>query len=122
VTTIDPGQAPLAHVLGDAVGNTLATLHQTYGVNTIGLLHDSGVELDNGVVVNEYCASNIHGIYAAGDVANHYHPVFGRRIRVEHWQNAQRQGLNAARNMAGQRVASDDIPWFWSDQSGARCH
>jgi hypothetical protein len=54
--------------------------------------------------------------------ANHYHPVFGRRIRVEHWQNAQRQGLNAARNMAGQRVAFDDTPWFWSDQSGARCH
>jgi 3-phenylpropionate/trans-cinnamate dioxygenase ferredoxin reductase subunit len=55
-------------------------------------------------------------VYAAGDVANHYHPVFGRRIRVEHWQNAIRQGAAAARNMLGRSVAYDDVHWFWSDQ------
>jgi 3-phenylpropionate/trans-cinnamate dioxygenase ferredoxin reductase subunit len=58
-------------------------------------------------------------IYAACDVANHYHPVFGRHIRVEHWQNAMRQGDNAARNMLGERITYDDIPWFWSDQYDA---
>jgi 3-phenylpropionate/trans-cinnamate dioxygenase ferredoxin reductase subunit len=85
----------------------------------VDLLEGSGFHLDNGVVVDEYCHSNVSGIYAAGDVANHYHPVFGRHIRVEHWQNAMRQGANAARNMLGQRVPYDEIPWFWSDQYDA---
>jgi 3-phenylpropionate/trans-cinnamate dioxygenase ferredoxin reductase subunit len=58
----------------------------------------------------------VEGIYAAGDVANHYHPVFERRIRVEHWQNALNQGPAAARNMLGKDEPYDDIPWFWSDQ------
>jgi len=82
-------------------------------------LGDSGIQLDNGVIVNQYCQTNISGIYAAGDVANHYHPVFDRRIRVEHWQNAIKQGAAAARNMLGQRIAYDEIHWFWSDQYDA---
>jgi 3-phenylpropionate/trans-cinnamate dioxygenase ferredoxin reductase component len=82
-------------------------------------LGDSGIQLNNGVVVNQYCQTNIGGIYAAGDVANHYHPVFDRRIRVEHWQNAIKQGAAAARNMLGQRIAYDEIHWFWSDQYDA---
>ena len=79
-------------------------------------LAGSGIHVDNGIVVDEYCQTNIGGIYAAGDVANHYHPVFNRRIRVEHWQNAIKQGAAAARNMRGKRVAYDDVHWFWSDQ------
>ena len=79
----------------------------------------SGIRIDNGILVDQHCATNISGIYAAGDVANHFHPVFGRHIRVEHWQNAMRQGDNAARNMLGERIAYDDIPWFWSDQYDA---
>jgi 3-phenylpropionate/trans-cinnamate dioxygenase ferredoxin reductase subunit len=82
----------------------------------VELLEGSGIQVDNGIVVDEYCQTNISGIYAAGDVANHYHPVFGRRIRVEHWQNAIKQGAAAARNMLGKRVAYDDVDWFWSDQ------
>jgi 3-phenylpropionate/trans-cinnamate dioxygenase ferredoxin reductase subunit len=85
----------------------------------VDFLDGSGVDLDNGVVVDEYCATNISGIYAAGDVANHYHPVFGRRIRIEHWQNAMRQGANAGKNMLSHRVPYDEIPWFWSDQYDA---
>jgi 3-phenylpropionate/trans-cinnamate dioxygenase ferredoxin reductase subunit len=85
----------------------------------VNLLDGSGALIDNGILVDEYCATTVAGIYAAGDVANHYHPVFGRRIRVEHWQNAMRQGVNAAKNMLGQRVAYDEIPWFWSDQYDA---
>jgi 3-phenylpropionate/trans-cinnamate dioxygenase ferredoxin reductase subunit len=79
-------------------------------------LDDAGIEIENGVVVDEYCQTNVPGIYAAGDVANHYHPVFGRRMRVEHWQNAMKQGAGAARNMLGKRVPYDEIHWFWSDQ------
>ena len=80
------------------------------------LLADTGVELDNGVVVDEYCRTSVEGIYAAGDVANHYHPVFGRHIRVEHWQNALKQGPAAARSMLGKGEPYGEVPWFWSDQ------
>jgi 3-phenylpropionate/trans-cinnamate dioxygenase ferredoxin reductase subunit len=82
----------------------------------VDLLGGSGIHVDNGVAVDEYCQTNVNGIYAAGDVANHYHPVFGRHIRVEHWQNAVKQGAAAARNMLGRRIAYDEIHWFWSDQ------
>ncbi len=85
----------------------------------VDMLADSGVRIDNGVVVDEYCQTNVSGIYAAGDVANHYHPVFGRHIRLEHWGNAVKQGAAAARNMLGRRVVYDEIPWFWSDQYDA---
>ena len=79
-------------------------------------LDGTGVQIDNGVVVNEYCQTSVPGIYAAGDVAKHYHPIFGRHMRVEHWQNAMKQGAAAARNMLGKRVMYDEIHWFWSDQ------
>ena len=85
----------------------------------VELLEGSGLHVDNGIVVDEYCQTNITGIYAAGDVANHYHPVFDRRMRVEHWQNAIKQGAAAARNMLGRRVVYDDVHWFWSDQYDA---
>ena len=80
------------------------------------LLADTGAEIDNGIAVDEFCRTGVEGIYAAGDVANHYHPVFERRIRVEHWQNALNQGPAAARNMLSKDEPYDDIPWFWSDQ------
>lgn len=76
----------------------------------------TGVKLDNGIVVDEYCQSNIEGIYAAGDVANHYHALIGRHIRVEHYQNAISQGQAAARNMLGEHQPYAEVHWFWSDQ------
>ena len=85
----------------------------------VDVLDGTGVHLDNGVVVDRYCQTNVPGIYAAGDVANHYHPVFERPMRVEHWHNAVKQGAAAARNMLGQGVPYDEIHWFWSDQYDA---
>jgi 3-phenylpropionate/trans-cinnamate dioxygenase ferredoxin reductase subunit len=76
----------------------------------------SGVKLENGIVVDQFCRTNLEGIYAVGDVANHYHPVFERHLRVEHWQNAIHQAQAAARNMLGKSEAYSDIHWFWSDQ------
>jgi 3-phenylpropionate/trans-cinnamate dioxygenase ferredoxin reductase subunit len=76
----------------------------------------TAVRLDDGVVVDEGCRTSVPGVFAAGDVARHHHPVAGRRIRVEHWQSAIGQGRVAARNMLGQAVVHDEIPWFWSDQ------
>jgi 3-phenylpropionate/trans-cinnamate dioxygenase ferredoxin reductase component len=85
----------------------------------VDILDGTGVHVDNGVVVDQYCQTNVPGIYAAGDVANHYHPVFERQIRVEHWHNAIKQGAAAARNMLGRAVPYDEIHWFWSDQYDA---
>jgi 3-phenylpropionate/trans-cinnamate dioxygenase ferredoxin reductase component len=73
------------------------------------------VAQDNGVLVDELCRASAAGVYAAGDVANHLHPVFGR-IRVEHYNNAEKQGAAAARSMLGSAVPYDYIHSFWSDQ------
>jgi 3-phenylpropionate/trans-cinnamate dioxygenase ferredoxin reductase subunit len=82
----------------------------------VGFLAKSGVEISNGILVDEYCRTNVDDIYAAGDVANHYHPLFQQRMRVEHWQNAMQQGAAAATNMLGARKPYDPVHWFWSDQ------
>jgi 3-phenylpropionate/trans-cinnamate dioxygenase ferredoxin reductase subunit len=76
----------------------------------------TGVAVDNGIVVDERCRTNVDGISAAGDVANHLHPLFGTRMRVEHWDNALKQGAAAARAMMGSEEPFDDPHWFWSDQ------
>jgi 3-phenylpropionate/trans-cinnamate dioxygenase ferredoxin reductase subunit len=76
----------------------------------------SGIDIDNGILVDEYCRTNVDGVFAAGDVTNHYHPVFRQRMRVEHWHNALNQGAVAARNMMGRASVYDEIHWFWSDQ------
>jgi 3-phenylpropionate/trans-cinnamate dioxygenase ferredoxin reductase component len=79
-------------------------------------LEGSGIEVDNGVVVDELCRTNVKGVFAAGDVANHYNPVFGRRVRVEHWQHAIKHGQAAALSMLGKGSPYRDVYWFWSDQ------
>jgi 3-phenylpropionate/trans-cinnamate dioxygenase ferredoxin reductase subunit len=76
----------------------------------------SGVQTGNGILVDEHCRTNVEDVYAAGDVANHYHPVFQKRTRVEHWQNAMQQGAAAARSMLGTGTPYDAVHWFWSDQ------
>ncbi|MGH2789056.1 MAG: NAD(P)/FAD-dependent oxidoreductase [Actinomycetota bacterium] len=76
----------------------------------------SGIDVANGIVVDEYCRTNVDGAFAAGDVTNHYHPVFRQRMRVEHWHNAMNQGAAAARNMMGRTSVYNEIHWFWSDQ------
>ena len=78
-------------------------------------LQGTKVSLDNGVLVDSRCRTNVPGIFAAGDVANHLHPVFGR-IRVEHYNNAEKQGAAAARSMLGSRADYRYIHSFWSDQ------
>lgn len=76
----------------------------------------SDITVGNGIRVDEFCRTDAPGVYAAGDVANHYHPLFGRRMRVEHFDNATRQGAAAAMNMLGLRTSYEDPHWFWSDQ------
>jgi 3-phenylpropionate/trans-cinnamate dioxygenase ferredoxin reductase component len=80
------------------------------------LAEAAGLDIDNGVLVDELCRTSVDGVYAAGDVANHRHPVFGRAIRVEHFDNALKMGAHVARVMMGQEAPFDDPHWFWSDQ------
>jgi 3-phenylpropionate/trans-cinnamate dioxygenase ferredoxin reductase component len=81
-----------------------------------GLASDAGLEVDNGIVVDARLRTAAPGIFAAGDVANAWHPFFEQRIRVEHWANALNQGPVAARALLGQEVSYDHIPYFYSDQ------
>ena len=69
----------------------------------------------NGVLVDECCRASVPGVYAAGDVANHLHPLFGR-VRVEHYNNGEKMGRAAARSMLGSTDPYDYIHTFWSDQ------
>jgi 3-phenylpropionate/trans-cinnamate dioxygenase ferredoxin reductase subunit len=82
----------------------------------VEIAEGTGIDVDNGIVVDEYCRTNVEDVFAAGDVANFYHPVLEQRFRVEHWENAQGQGRAAALNMLGRDEPYTDIPWFWSDQ------
>ena len=80
------------------------------------LAERAGIEVDDGIAVDERLETSAPGIFAAGDVANAWHPSYGRRIRVEHWANALNQGPAAARNMLGREAAYERLPYFFSDQ------
>jgi 3-phenylpropionate/trans-cinnamate dioxygenase ferredoxin reductase subunit len=75
----------------------------------------STVALSNGVLVDELCRAGHPDVYAAGDVANQLHPLFGR-VRVEHFNNGEQQGRAAARSMLGATTPYDYVHTFWSDQ------
>jgi 3-phenylpropionate/trans-cinnamate dioxygenase ferredoxin reductase component len=81
----------------------------------VDLLRAAGARISNGVEVDEYCRTSLPDIYAAGDIANHAHPLFGR-IRVEHYNNAEKQGRAAAAALLEKGVPYDYVHSFWSDQ------
>ncbi len=76
----------------------------------------AGLEIDNGIVSDEFLRTSADNVFVAGDVANPHHPLLGERIRVEHWANALNQGPAAARNMLGRAQPYERIPYFFSDQ------
>ena len=76
----------------------------------------AGLDVDNGVVVDEQLRSSAPEVYAAGDVASAWHPFFQRHLRVEHWANALNQGITAGANAAGGSDVYDRLPYFFSDQ------
>jgi 3-phenylpropionate/trans-cinnamate dioxygenase ferredoxin reductase subunit len=81
----------------------------------VDALAGSTIALDNGILVNARCQTSVPDVFAAGDVANLLHPVFGR-VRVEHFNNAEKQGRAVARAVLGTLQAYEYIYSFWSDQ------
>lgn len=76
----------------------------------------AGLAVSDGILVDAHLETTVPGIFAAGDVAAAWHPRLGARVRVEHWDNAKRQGRAAARNMIGKAESYARIPYFYSDQ------
>ena len=79
------------------------------------LAEEAGLDVDRGILVDAACRASAPDVLAAGDVANHAHPIFGR-VRVEHYDNALKMGAHAAKVMLGSDEPFDDPHWFWSDQ------
>lgn len=114
----------------NAAGDAVTNVHCTGGVAIpadfvvvgIGLLPNTelaqaaGLDVDNGIVVNEYAVTSDPDIVAAGDCTNHPSVFCGRRIRLESVPNAVEQARVAAGSLAGKPKVYDSVPWFWSDQ------
>lgn len=85
-------------------------------VPNLALADDAGLVTENGIVVDQSMRSSDADIFAAGDVANAFHPLANMRLRSEHWANAIGEGKAAARGMLGQTESYEDIPYFYTDQ------
>src|SRR5215813_6794777 len=81
-----------------------------------GLAAGAGLDVGNGVIADAGLRTSAPDVFAAGDVANAFHPLYGKHVRVEHWANALNGGPAAARSMLGQGVSYDAVPYFYSDQ------
>ena len=85
-------------------------------IPTVDLFNDSDLKLKNGILTNAYNQTSVKNVYAAGDVSNFFHPLYQKNIRLESYQHAQNQGINAGKNIAGIKSEYLSIPWMWSDQ------
>jgi len=81
-----------------------------------GLAQAAGIEVENGILVDSQLRSSAPNVFAAGDVANAWHPFYEQRIRIEHWANALNQAPAAARSMLGGEEPYEELPYFYSDQ------
>src|SRR6516162_703700 len=98
-----------------AAGGRIACDFAVVGVGIQPGAPPVAVTQDNGILADELCRASAADVYAAGDVANQLHPLFGR-VRVEHYNNAEKQGAAAARSMLGSTAPYDYLYSFWSDQ------
>lgn len=130
---------PLLRVLGPELGAYVADVHRAHGVEMhleveqlpdlgepvvagvgsiprTALAERAGLAIEGGVVVDAFGRTDAPGVFAAGDVTRFWSPLYETRIRVEHFQTAQRQGFAVGRAMAGAWEPYSEVPWFWSDQ------
>ena len=102
-------------------GKRIATDFVVAGVGVepvVDFLEGSGLELQNGVLINEQFETSLPGIFAAGDVANFYDPLYQRRRRIEHWSNANYQGAEVGRKLAGASGSYDTVSTFFTEIFG----
>lgn len=144
VTVFEVAELPLLRVLGPRVAQAFADLHRAHGVDLrlgtavsaadlagatlvvvgVGVVPDAslaqraGLAVDKGLLVDATLRASHPGVYAVGDIANHDHPLLGRRVRVEHWDTAIEQAKVAAHNLVGGQEAEayDRLPYFFTDQ------
>ena len=76
----------------------------------------AGLGVSNGILVSKNLETTVPGVFAAGDVANAFHPFYGNKLRVEHWANALNQPTTAAQAMLDKPAGYDRLPYFFSDQ------
>ena len=98
-----------------AAGQRISCDFAVAGIGIEPDIPDVAVAQQNGILTDELCRASAPDVYAAGDVANQLHPLFGR-VRVEHYNNAEKQGAAAARSMLGSTVPYSYVYSFWSDQ------
>ena len=77
---------------------------------------NKSLDIDNGIITNEFSQTSIENVFAAGDVANFFHPFYGLHMRLESFKHAQNHGINAGKNIVGKKTSYTEIPWMWSDQ------
>ncbi|MGN9837856.1 NAD(P)/FAD-dependent oxidoreductase [Nonomuraea sp. H19] len=82
----------------------------------VELARDAGLDVEQGILTDAALRTSHPDVFAAGDVAESFHPLYGRHLRVEHWANALNGGPAAARSMLGREVVHDPIPYFYTDQ------
>ena len=142
VTVFETAELPLLRVLGPTVAGMFAGLHREHGVDLrlgtsvtttdlaaadlvvagvgvsprVELAKEAGLAVEDGVLVDARLRTSSPSVFAVGDIANHDHPVLGRRIRVEHWDTALNQAKVAARNLAGGDELYEAMPYFFTDQ------
>ena len=102
-------------------GRTLEADMAVVGIGvtpTVDFLDGSGVGLDDGIVVSERFETNVADVYAVGDAARFYDPLFGKHRRIEHWSNANYQGSEVGKILAGQDGGYDTVSSFFSEVFG----
>ena len=100
-------------------GEEISTAFVVVGIGiepNIELAADAGLDVDDGIVVDDRCMSSDPNIYAVGDCTRHPNSIYGRQLRLESVHNALEQAKTAASNLCGKEIRYSQVPWFWSDQ------
>ena len=82
----------------------------------VDFISNSEIEIENGIKVNQYLETNITDVYAIGDIANYKSLFSNSFIREESWNNAEKQSYILSQNILKNKIAYNEIPWFWTDQ------